>query len=264
MIELPEGWELAGDGQALRCAALPARHAFSTRMGGVSEGLYGSLNVGMHSGDAGDRVRENRERFRVAGAFDRVWIAVHQVHGPDVAVVDDAGRADREQADAVVCGARGVPVAVYTADCTPILLADRHGRAVAAIHAGWRGTAAGVVARAIESLARQFDVAARDLVAAIGPAARRCCYEVGEEVVAALEQADPGPTRDDREGWQAVGPRRPHVDLPVLVRRQLRAGGVPAEFIYASGICTLCRADLCFSYRRDGQASGRMVSVVQL
>ncbi len=262
--ELPDGWELAGGGPALRCTAFPARHAFSTRLGGVSAGLYASLNIGFHSGDDPEHVRENRRRFRMASALDRDWTAVHQVHGRDVAIVAPDGQADRDQGDAVVCGTPGVPVGVFTADCTPVLLADRHGRAVGAIHAGWRGTAAGVVPLAIETLARHFDVTAADLIAAIGPAARRCCYEVGPEVVAALERADPGPSRDDREGWQAQGPRRAHVDLPVLVRRQLRSAGVPAAHIHSSGICTLCRPELCFSYRRDGQASGRMISVVQL
>ncbi|MBM3275831.1 MAG: polyphenol oxidase family protein, partial [Candidatus Sericytochromatia bacterium] len=91
----------------------------------------------------------------------------------------------------------------------------------------------------------------------------RCCYEVGDDVVDAFEQIDPTPARDDKESWIAQGPRRSHVDPPVMIRRQLRSAGVPAAQIHASGLCTLCRADLFFSYRRDGQESGRLVSVVQ-
>lgn len=260
---LPSGWELSTDGAALCCLDFPARHGFSTRLGGVSPAPYESLNVGLSSGDDPGRVRENRRRFGAAAGFSRPWISAHQVHGAEVAIVGGDGLCDREHADAVVTTLPGQPIGVYVADCTPVLLADRRGRAIAAIHAGWRGTVAGVVPAAIEALRRLAGVEPEDLCAAIGPAARRCCYEVGHEVVEALEQIDPGPSRDDREGWLAQGPRREHVDLPVMVRRQLRSAGLLAENIHASGLCTLCRPDLFFSYRRDGAISGRMVAVVE-
>lgn len=262
--EVPHGWELMPDGAVLRCRDFPAFHGFSTRLGGCSDAPYESLNVGLSSGDAPDRVHENRRRFGQSAGFSRPWATAHQVHGADVARVGAEGKADREYADAVFTTATGQPVGVYVADCTPVLLADLRGRAIVAIHAGWRGTVAGVVGEAIESLRREAGVEPGDLAAAIGPAARRCCYEVGPEVVEALEQIDPGPQRDDREGWLAQGSRKDHVDLPVMVRRQLRAAGLEPENIHSSGLCTLCRPDLLFSYRRDGQVSGRMVAVLEL
>jgi YfiH family protein len=261
-VEVSDGWVLSPDGAALRCLEFPAHHAFSTRLGGVSEGLYASLNVGLNSGDDLARVRENRRRFLAAGGFARPWVSVHQVHGPDVVAIGASEIPDAEYGDALISDRPGVPIGVFTADCTPLLLADRSGRAVAAVHAGWRGTVAGIAARAVEALERRFGLAPSDLVAAIGPAAKRCCYEVGEEVVEAFEQIDPTPARDDKESWIAQGPRRSHVDPPVMIRRQLRAAGVPSGQIHASGLCTLCRSDLFFSYRRDGQASGRLVSVL--
>lgn len=262
--EVPLGWALSPDGAVLRCPAFPAIHGFSTRLGGVSPAPYESLNVGLSSGDDADRVRENRRRFGSTAGFSGPWASAHQVHGAEIAVVGKDGTPDREHADAVITTRPGQPVGVYVADCTPVLLADLDGRALAAVHAGWRGTVAGVVTAAIDALHRLAGVHPADLAAAIGPAARRCCYEVGPEVVDALEQVDPGPERDDKEGWRAQGPRKEHVDLPVMVRRQLRAAGLRAENIHASGFCTLCRPDLFFSYRRDGKVSGRMVAVAEL
>lgn len=260
---LADGWGLRSSGEVLAWDGLPARHGFSTRLGGASDGLYATLNVGGSSGDEKALIRENRRRFQVAGDFSGPWNGAHQVHGNAVAVLGPDGLTQDTQADAVVTGLLGVPIGVYVADCTPILVVDRKRRALAAIHAGWRGTAAGVVPAALEALLEGFGVESGDLVAAIGPAARKCCYEVGLEVVDALEQVDPGAMRDDKEGWLGQGPEKPHVDLPVLIRRQLRAAGVPADQIGASELCTICRPDLFFSYRRDGKLSGRMVAVVE-
>ncbi|MBM3274469.1 MAG: laccase domain-containing protein, partial [Candidatus Sericytochromatia bacterium] len=168
-VEVPYGWEVSPDGAALRCLAFPAHHAFSTRLGGVSEGLYASLNVGLNSGDAADRVRENRRRFLAAGGFERPWASIHQVHGPEVVAIGAGGGPEAEYGDALISDRSAVPIGIFTADCTPLLLADRTGRTVAAVHAGWRGTAAGIVARTIECLERRFGVTPSGLVAAIGP-----------------------------------------------------------------------------------------------
>ncbi len=262
--EVPVGWELTPDGAVLRCLHFPAVHGFSTRLGGCSDSPYQWLNVGFSSGDDPERVRENRRRFGAAAGFSSPWASAHQIHGAEIALARSEGRTDREFADAVIARGTGQPVGVYVADCTPILVADLQGRALAAIHAGWRGTVAGIVPAVIEALERHFGVEPEALSAAVGPAARRCCYEVGDEVVEALEQVDPGAQRDDRESWLAQGPQKAHVDLPVMVRRQLRAAGLLPDNIHASGLCTLCRPDLFFSYRRDGQVSGRMVAVAEL
>jgi YfiH family protein len=149
------------------------------------------------------------------------------------------------QADALTENTPGSVVAVKTADCIPVLLVDERNRAVAAVHAGWRGTAAGVAGRAMEAMAREFGTAPGDLHAAIGPGIGKCCYEVGLEVAAQFGQTG-----------------RAHIDLPDENRRQLIANGVPAGRIYIAGLCTRCGAEEFHSYRRDGDRAGRLYSFV--
>jgi hypothetical protein len=149
--------------------------------------------------------------------------------------------------------------AVRTADCVPILLVDRRGRAVAAVHAGWRGTAAGIAARAVEGLAAE-GIPPGDVLAALGPAILDCCYEVGPEVVEALAASVPAGRAP--EVSRAVGPGQFRVDLHAANRLQLVASGVPQEAIRQAPWCTRCRPDLFYSYRRQGPAAGRMMACV--
>ncbi len=143
---------------------------------------------------------------------------------------------------------------VRTADCVPALLAERDGRAAAAVHAGWRGVVAGVVGSAIRELAAAGVDPAR-LVVALGPSIGPCCYEVGEEVANALAAASGVEPTGGPEG-------RPRVDLGLAVRRQLEDRGVPSRVISTAPWCTRCRDDLFFSYRRDGERAGRMLALV--
>jgi YfiH family protein len=147
----------------------------------------------------------------------------------------------------------GASVAVKTADCVPILLVDRDRRAVAAVHAGWRGTVAEIARRAVEEMRREFGSDPSELEAAIGPGIGACCYEVGPDVGAHFRQhSEPG-----REG-------RARVDLAAANRRQLLEAGLDSARIYISGLCTMCRPDEFHSYRRDKQDAGRMFSFVGL
>jgi len=150
------------------------------------------------------------------------------------------------EADALLENTPGAVVAVKTADCMPILLVDERRRAVAAVHAGWRGTAAGIAGRAVDAMREQFGTEAGDLHAAIGPGIGECCYEVGPEVAAAVQ------------GVVSAG--RIHINLTEANRRQLLQAGVTAERIYASNLCTQCVADDFHSFRRDREASGRLFS----
>jgi YfiH family protein len=145
--------------------------------------------------------------------------------------------------DALLENTPGAVVAVRTADCIPVLLVDERLRAVAAVHAGWRGTAARIVQRAVESMRERFGTSPADLHAAIGPGIGQCCYEVGPEVAA-----------------QFGGQGRTHIDLPGANRRQLADAGVTPGRIYASNLCTMCRAEDFHSFRRDGEAAGRLFS----
>jgi YfiH family protein len=162
--------------------------------------------------------------------------------------------ADRQcEGDALVTDDIGRRIGVRTADCVPVLLLDAGRRAVAAIHAGWRGTAAGIVARAVEKMQLDFGSRPADIHVALGPCIQECCYEVGPEVAASFNTLFPE--------WSIGGGKR-HLDLPEANRRHLTTAGIPAHQIFDSGLCTFCLAEHFFSYRREPQNPGRMISVI--
>ncbi len=220
----------------------------TTRRGGVSDGAYRSMNLGAHVGDEPDRVAGNRRRF-VADcdlATEPDWLT--QVHGTAVRV---AGAAAPVEADAAIASEPGAIVAVLTADCLPILLCADSGDEFAAIHAGWRGLAAGIVTTTLS----RMDTPPARLLAWLGPAISQPAFEVGDEVRAAFVAAHAGAEAcflpNERGRWQA--------DLYALAGRMLGAAGVDA--VYGGGLCTFGDAERFFSYRRDGQC-GRMASFV--
>lgn len=194
---------------------------------------------------------EGRERVATAlGGHGRLLL-LKQVHG---ARVVDAPWQGTPEADAASCQASGLLVGIETADCLPVLLVDSRRHAVAAAHAGWRGTAAGVARRAVESL-----VAAGsrpdDLVAALGPGIGPCCYEVGDDVRQAFGPEDDGAFSIATSGKLHLDVRRANV-------RQLREAGLAPGQIHHVPDCTYCRADLYHSYRREGKGAGRMLNFV--
>jgi hypothetical protein len=178
-------------------------------------------------------------------------LVLSQVHG---AAVCEAPWEGRPEADAAVARARGFIIGIETADCLPALIVDPARRAVAAAHAGWRGTAAGVARRAAAALLGAGS-RAEDLIAALGPAIGACCYEVGDEVRAAF---GPGGEAFFRDGVRG----RAYLDLRAANRHQLREAGLAADRIHDVADCTRCRGDLYHSYRRDGRGAGRMLNFV--
>lgn len=238
------------------------RHGFSLRAGGVSAAPYDTLNLGRAVGDDPEAVEANHARlaeavgYRVESLYE-----VSQVHGADVHVVDDGARvADVRTvtADALVVRGEGRAVAVRVADCAPVLIADTRTRAVAAAHAGWRGTVAGVVPATIAKLVEHAGSRVEDLVVAIGPHIRVEAFEVGEDVAATIAAAAHGAdvVRRDRR-WP-----KPHVDLAAVLRAQLAAIGVGPERVDDAGGCTQTEPERFFSFRRDGKRSGRHVGVI--
>jgi len=194
---------------------------------------------------------------------DRLFM-VTQVHGRELVDVgsEDLPRRIRTiEADALVTSTPGVTVAVRTADCVPVLVADPQGRAVAAAHAGWRGLVAGVIEAAVAAVAERSEQApAGALVAAVGPAIDPCCFEVGEEVGEEIAAA----VGTTEVVAHRPGAPRPFVDLRRAAVLRLRASGLADEHIELVGPCTRCEADLLHSYRREGPRSGRQVSFVAL
>jgi polyphenol oxidase len=235
------------------------RHAFFTRRGGVSGPPWDSLNFAAATGDDPAAVRENLARAAaILGVSPGKVYFLSQDHGTASRVL--AGDEDRDEVlrsvgDVTLSRAPGTACGVRSADCVPILIADRASGAVAAIHSGWRGTVANVARAGVLAL-RDLAGARGDLVAAIGPHIERCCFEVGPDVAAQLAACSP-------LGAAAVIPgEKPHVDLRRVVRAQLEAEGIAPEAIDDVAGCTVCDRERFHSFRRDGKVGGRMLSAI--
>lgn len=235
-------------------------HAFSTRRGGVGLAPFDTLNFGRAVGDDADTVAENhrrlaaRARYRVERLFE-----TSQVHGTQVHVLDGASVEEtrRIEADALVAMREGDVVGVRTADCVPVLLADPMGGAVAAIHAGWRGVAARIVPAAVARFVGVTGAPATRILVAIGPHIRTAAFEVGDDVARALaESSEAAVVVPGANGG------KPHVDLARAVRVQLAQAGVVGSHVEDTGGCAHDEPARFFSFRRDGQRSGRMLSVI--
>ncbi|WP_199720461.1 peptidoglycan editing factor PgeF [Stagnimonas aquatica] len=221
----------------------------STREGGVSLGPYRSLNLGGHVGDQPAAVVENRRRLLKQALLPREPAWLNQVHGLAVLRLEPCSEAG-QSADACWTDAAGVPCAVLSADCLPVLFCSRDGRHVAAAHAGWRGLAQGV----LEATVAALPVEPAELLAWLGPAIGPEAFEVGEEVRAAFVAQ----SAEDAAHFSADGGRW-RADLFALARARLRRVGLNA--VYGGGICTYSDPTRFFSHRRDG-LSGRMVSLI--
>jgi polyphenol oxidase len=224
----------------------PYEVAFSTRLGGVSEGPYESLNLGLLTADEPDRVRENRRRLcgKVGADPDATSMAM-QVHGARVTRADRRGvvtpGAEFEPCDGLWTDDPGEAVMVIAADCLPVALCRADGApGLAVLHVGWKGLLEGIA----DAGAAAITDGDGELAAAIGPGIGPCCYEVGEEVAA--------PYRE-RFGDDVLRGR--NLDLPEAAERALRAAGVAS--VERTDLCTACRPDLFFSHRRDGGVTGR-------
>jgi YfiH family protein len=233
--------------RAALLADLP--HGFTTREGGASPAPWDTLNLGGLVGDDPARVAENWRRL---GAETGLRFArVRQVHGDRVVRAAGEG-APREEADGVISTERGLAACVSVADCVPLLLADPDRGAVAAVHAGWRGTLARVAAAGVRALTGEGSPAR--LLAVVGPSIGPCCYEVSDELAERFVQAL-GPVVRPGSGG-------PHLDLWEANRSALRAAGIPDGRIEVMGLCTACDSGRFFSHRRDQGRTGRHVAFI--
>jgi len=241
-------------------------HGFSTRAGGVSAAPFDSLNMGARWGDAAANVEENRRRLlQAVGAAGPLHV-VRQVHGAAVARVragDDPSAIARIEADALITDDPGVALGVFVADCIPALIVDPRTGAVAAAHAGWRGTVAGVLPSVVRALVDELGSRPDDLRVVLGPAIGSCCFEVGAEVVAAFAgelggAADAGVVIPSPRGL----PGKWHVDLKAANRLLLARAGVAPGAIDDAGTCTSCDRTRFFSYRRDRDRTGQQMGIV--
>lgn len=275
-------------------------HGFSTRPGGASElksqadgaktNAGNVLNLGFTDWDDRSTVLENRGKFFGAiGAEGMRVVVVRQIHSDIIHRVDSANPLVVEswpQGDALFTSDPGILLTVQTADCVPILLADVRNHTIAAIHAGWRGTVSRIAEKTLGRMQMELGTRPEDVVAALGPAIGRCCYEVGPDVAkefadqfpdacdwfdGPFETLSTGDPRDADPNWlpwltmkppgHPPEPVRVHLDLIAANRAILVAAGVPPKNISSSGYCTACRTDLFFSYRREHE-TGRMMAAI--
>lgn len=244
------------------CAA-DAVHAFSTRFGGVSEGYLRALNLGIHRGDKPENVLENyRILGNAVGFLPEQTVFTRQEHTD---IILRVGRKDcgtgllREQStvcDGIITDETNVALVCFSADCTPILLHDPVRGAIGAVHAGWRGTASGIVRRAVEAMTREFGCEPQNIRAAIGPCISRCCFETGAEVPQAMLAAFGSQAQSaiERRGEKF------HVDLKALNRLHLLRAGV--ERIDVSSDCTMCQPERFWSHRASHGVRGSLAAVI--
>lgn len=238
------------------------RHGFFTRQGGVSEGIYRGLNVGLGSKDRQDNVLRNRAA--VAGWFGlplENLATVHQIHSPDVVVVDETYDGARPQADAMVTATPGMIIGVLSADCGPILFVDPDNAVIGAAHAGWKGALDGVLENTVDAMVALG--ARRDSIrATVGPSISRDSYEVGPEFVARFLERDAA-----YNAFFTPSPRAGHAmfDLQGLAVKRLRDAGIQASSL---GICTYPDTERFYSYRRTTHAGepdyGRQISAIAI
>jgi polyphenol oxidase len=240
-------------------------HAFCTRHGGVSEGNYHSLNMSFREGDEEFHVLQNWGNLSAAFHIPvEKFLVLNQVHGNDIFVIGRHGNYfnSREELnyDAIVTNRANLAICIKTADCVPVFLVDRVKKVIAAVHAGWRGSALGIAAKAVRLMRSQYGSQTADLVAAIGPSIGPCCYEVDAAT------ADQFRSHTNHESFLKPGKRKDRwmLNLVEVNRTQLREAGLAEEAIDSAGICTACRQDHFFSHRGSGGVTGRQINFLMI
>lgn len=242
-------------------------HGFSTRQGGVSKPPCDTLNLAPSRGGDRPAVEENYRRFcRAIGTNERRVVLAEQVHETTVRQVteEDAGKGlwkpKDYTADALITNLADTPLVTFSADCGILLLHDPVSRCIGAVHAGWRGCAAGIVAKTVAELGRLYGARPENLLAAVGPGIGQCCFETDGDVPQAMRDAlgaEAEPYLEDRG-------RKWHVDLPGLNRQWLLHAGLLPQHIDICGLCTFCHPELFWSYRRVGGARGAQCAMISL
>ena len=243
-------------------------HGFSTRPGGVSPAPWDSLNLRPGQGDGPAALRENYRRFfAVLGLSETRAVLSQQTHTANIRRVteDDAGKGvvrprDYTDVDALITNVPDLPLTVFSADCGTVLLYDPIQGAIGAIHAGWRGCAAGIVEQTVLAMQDAFSSQPEDLLAALGPCIGACCFETDGDVPAAIRAA----LGTDAEAHIWIKGAKYHVDLAGLNRQWLLRAGLLPEHIAVSGICTACHPELFWSHRKMGNRRGVQAAVISL
>lgn len=246
------------------------KHFVSSRLGGLSEGAFDSLNTGFNTGDNNFLVLQNRRLLADAVGIDLFsFVFANQCHSGNIAIADETfrgkGAAEKETAipntDALITGSQKVCLAVQVADCVPVLLYDPEKHVAAAIHAGWKGTLKRIVGHALEKMMQTYNCHPENTYAALGPSIGPCCYEVEHDVVRETEKAF-GNTRGIIHGSEKPG--KYIFDQWHAVNMQLETAGIKASHIETAGICTKCNHQSFFSARAGQGTTGRFAAGIML
>jgi len=238
---------------------------FTTRHEGVSRPPYNSLNLGTNTQDQPHNVEGNRSLLsRAFGIIQEKLVTVKQVHGTDILVIDEPNEDVSHflgiEGDAIITNKPSIMIGVCVADCAPILLLDQEKQIIAAVHAGWQGTASKLVTKTVTGMKSLFGCNPNKIQAVIGPCIGKCCYEVDAPVRQAFIQSGLAwDTCTEQSGDGSWG-----LDIAAANRDLLIEAGVPATQIQVSGMCVCCHRELFFSYRRDGAETGRQMGFIML
>jgi hypothetical protein len=234
-------------------------HGFMGRRGGKSHGVYAGLNTSYRVGDDPKTVSQNVCDLKLAvGIHDGRIVTMRQVHGDNIVEVRDRSLKEAGEADGMVTAEPEIFLSVLTADCVPLLFVAPKNKIVAAVHAGWRGTLAGIAEQTVQRFEQQYGVSAEELEVALGPTIGVCCYEVQDDVAKPLMKkwgSLTTPSIQVRDGKTFLNLRRLNRDI-------LRAAGVPGKQLHEIGPCTGCAAEEFFSYRREHGETGRQMSFI--
>lgn len=256
-------------GQFQHFYGLPVRHGFSTRIGGVSRSPYSSLNLGLHTGDDPMAVKTNRQMFSNAVDIDFFSVVTaEQTHSDNIALVTnlDAGRGctsyddSIKNTDALITNTPNLPLMLFFADCVPVMVLDPIKKAIAVIHAGWKGTVAKIAQKTILKMQEVFGTVSSDCLVGIGPSIGPCCYEVDRTVVSNLKHN----FTDWNKLVEQVNSEHWKLNLWMANKLQLEEVGVNSSNIIISGLCTACNTNLFFSHRAEHGRTGRLGAVISL
>lgn len=246
------------------------RHGFSTRLGGVSQGIYSTMNLSFTRGDREENVRENYKRIAEAIGFSYESIVTSdQTHTTNVHVIKEEDRGNGitkprpyTDVDGMITNCKGLTLATFYADCVPLYFVDPVHHAIGLSHSGWRGTVGKIGARTIEAMGREYGTCPRDLITAVGPSICQSCYEVSEDVILEFQKVF------SEETWPVLFYRKPNgkyqLDLWKANEVILQEAGVPKEHISMPNLCTNCNPQILFSHRASEGKRGNLAAFLQL
>lgn len=240
------------------------KHCFSTKKGGVSSGIYESMNLRMHSSDTRENIHENFSRLFDAADMDLSRsVFSDQQHNDRIYCVTekDAGKglirqSDISDADALITNIPGIPLVTFFADCVPLFFLDPVNRTVALAHSGWKGTVKRIGMKTVLKMINDYGCSAENILAAIGPSIQVCHFEVGDDVAEIFENEFGGSVLEKHTKY--------HVNMQLAIKMQLLDAGIPEANITDSGICTYCNSETLFSHRKTNGRRGNMAAVIQL